>query len=158
NPLQIPGVTFVGGPNNASAGQTVTATVHLVPGRYAMMCFIPAPDGKAHALHGMVKLFTVTDQQNTAPEPQATATATLNDFNFALPTPFPGSGVLKVVNGGAQVHEMIISKLQTGKTLDDARAFYLAGALGKNPGPPPFTATGGVVGVGPGQANWIDLH
>jgi hypothetical protein len=158
DPLKNPDITFVGGPNNASAGQTVTATVHLTPGRYAMMCFIPAADGKAHAVHGMVKFFTVTDQQNTAPEPQASATATLNDFNFALPTPFPGTGTLKVVNGGSEVHEMIMSKLLPGKTLADARTFYVGGAQGKNPGPPPFTAVGGVVGVGPGQANWIDLH
>jgi hypothetical protein len=37
----------------------VVLTEALGPGRYAMVCFIPAPDGVPHALKGMVSEFTV---------------------------------------------------------------------------------------------------
>jgi hypothetical protein len=122
-----------------------------------MFCYLPGPGGKAHAAFGMVKFFNAVDQNNVARQPPAIATATLNDFNFALPRPLPSAGVLRVTNNGTEVHEFIMHRFLPGKTLDDARGFYLAEAHGKTV-PKPFTNAGGAVGLSPGQSNWLDLH
>lgn len=41
------------------AGNTDYATMDIVPGHYALFCFLDAPDGKVHAAHGMVQPFTI---------------------------------------------------------------------------------------------------
>ena len=42
------GTVMVGGPNPATPGGTVEATLDLAPGQYTVVCIIPSPDGKAH--------------------------------------------------------------------------------------------------------------
>jgi uncharacterized cupredoxin-like copper-binding protein len=150
---------FVGGPNNAEPGGSVTATVHLEPGEYGVACFIPAKDGKAHAAHGMVAKVTVAQTAaSVETEPTADAgTIRLSEFTFLPSTSFTGKGVVKVENVGTQLHEVILDRINEGKTLDDVKAWFLAGAAGKDPGPPPFTAAGGVVGLGSHQSMYQTL-
>lgn len=154
---------FVGGPNVASAGKTTTATVKLDPGKYALVCFIPAnSDGKPHAAHGMITSVDVArtaDSDNTPPA--AASTITLGDFSFTLPAGFTGQGVVDISNQGSEVHEMGIFKLKPGKTLKEAKAFLLTPPGTPPPsGPPPFTGVpgiGGVTGLTPLQHAWLDL-
>lgn len=55
-----PPVIPVGGIVALTAGQENVLTVDLEPGEYAVYCFLPAPDGKEHVVHGMFKQITVT--------------------------------------------------------------------------------------------------
>src|SRR2546430_2604485 len=48
-------VTLVGGPNAPMPGGDSWATVDLMPGQYAIICVIPAPDGVPHFMKGMVR-------------------------------------------------------------------------------------------------------
>jgi plastocyanin len=154
---------FVGGPNVASPGKTTTATVKLDPGKYAVVCFIPAnSDGKPHAAHGMITAVDVakTDASDeTAPTPASTIA--LKDFSFAVPAGFTGQGVVEIANRGTEVHEMGIVKLAPGKTLADAKKFFLTPPGTPPPaGPPPFSAVpgiGGVTGLTPQQHGWLDM-
>jgi uncharacterized cupredoxin-like copper-binding protein len=147
------GTVFVGGPNNVEPGTSVTATVKLDPGAYAVACLIPAADGKPHAAHGMIaQVNVVQTAQSVSTEPTATAgEIDLSEFTFVPSANFTGKGVVQFKNVGTQVHEAILVKLNPGKTLAEAKAFFLS----QNPsGPPPFTSAGGIVGLGPQQVNY----
>jgi plastocyanin len=154
---------FVGGPNVANPGKTTTATVKLDPGKYAVVCFIPAnSDGKPHAAHGMITAVDVakTDASDeTAPAPASTIA--LKDFSFTVPAGFTGQGVVDIANQGTEVHEMGIVKLKPGKTLKDAKGFLLTPPGPPPPaGPPPFVSVpenGGITGISPQQHAWLDM-
>jgi plastocyanin len=49
----------VGGMSDLSKGRTAMFTTDFTPGHYALICFVPAPDGKVHAAHGMTMDFEV---------------------------------------------------------------------------------------------------
>jgi uncharacterized cupredoxin-like copper-binding protein len=142
-------VQFVGGPNNADPGGSVTATVHLEPGTYGVACFIPDDkDGKSHAEHGMigqVDAVETADSVDDAPIVDAGAIS-LSEFTFLPDASFTGVGTVEIKNVGTQVHEMIIVKEAPGATLKKVEDFFI-----KPSGPPPFTDAGGVVGLGPGE-------
>jgi hypothetical protein len=44
-----------GGPNPREIGDTSSSTVALEPGNYALLCFVPGPDGIPHVAKGMVR-------------------------------------------------------------------------------------------------------
>ena len=55
----MPG-SVVGGTTGLSRGEHAVLDVTLVPGTYAMLCFVPdAKDGRSHIAHGMTAEFTV---------------------------------------------------------------------------------------------------
>jgi hypothetical protein len=41
------------------AGENASLTEQLEPGRYVLLCFLDAPDGKTHIEHGMLREFVV---------------------------------------------------------------------------------------------------
>jgi hypothetical protein len=159
NVKALKNVQFVGGPNNAEPGESVTATIHLEPGEYGVACFIPADDGKAHAAHGMVGKVSVVqtaDSVEDAPKVDA-GTVSLSEFTF-VPDQFTGTGTVAIKNVGTQVHELIIVKEAEGATLAKVKGFFLAPPGSPPPaGPPPFTSAGGVVGLGPGQTMYQEM-
>lgn len=56
---QAPAIPM-GGIVGLTPGEVNTITVDLEPGEYGLYCFLPAPDGKEHIVHGMFKQVTVT--------------------------------------------------------------------------------------------------
>ena len=50
----------IGGVTGLAVGRHAQFTATLTPGTYGFICFFPAPDGKDHAHHGMLKQFTVS--------------------------------------------------------------------------------------------------
>jgi hypothetical protein len=151
------GTVFVGGPNGASPGKSTTATVKLDPGKYAVVCFIPSPkDGKTHESKGMVKQVEVVksdDSVETAPV--ADSTIELSEFTFVVPKDFDGKGTLDITNVGGQIHELVMVKLNDGKSALDAAKFF-----GAPKGAPPFTDipdVGGIVGLSPKQHAWLTM-
>ena len=67
----------------------------------------------------------------------------------------------RVSNQGAQVHELVIVKLAPGKTVNDAKAFFLTPPGTPPPaGPPPFESIpgmGGITGLSSHQNAWLDM-
>jgi hypothetical protein len=155
-----PETVFAGGPNNVAPGGEVTASVHLDEGTYGVACFIPAEDGKSHAEHGMIGEVTVTKTEEsveTAPVADG-GSLDMSEFVFTPSADFNGQGTISMKNDGVQVHEVIIYKINEGKTMKNVTDFLLASQSPTPPtGPPPFTADGGVVGVGPQQVNYLKL-
>jgi hypothetical protein len=148
---------FVGGPNGATAGRSTTATVKLDPGKYAVVCFIPSPkDGKTHEAKGMVKQVEVVEREDSVETaPVADSTIELSEFTFVVPDDFDGRGVVDVTNVGNQIHELVMVKLNDGKTATDAAKFFAAPN-----GAPPFSAipgVGGIVGLSSKQHAWLTM-
>ncbi|HTL86159.1 MAG TPA: hypothetical protein VL856_13310 [Acidimicrobiia bacterium] len=50
----------VAGSTFLNPGERTRLDLDLAPGRYVALCYLPAPDGKAHILHGMGHPFTVS--------------------------------------------------------------------------------------------------
>jgi hypothetical protein len=136
-----------GGPNAAEPGDTVSAIQTLVPGSYAMLCLIPGTDGRPHFLDGMSRALQVTGHASRSAEPAADATVTLADYAFRPgATLAPGHRTIRVENAGPQVHELVLVRLEPGRSVQD----LLDWAGGGFRTAPPAHFIGGIVGLAPG--------
>jgi len=147
--------TMEGGPNPAEVGDTSTTTVKLEPGNYAMLCFVPDPDGVPHVAKGMARPLTVTAGTGAAAsEPKADVVMKLVDYGFELSKPIPaGRHTIRVENAGPQEHEVVIVKLDSGK-----QAIDFAKWGEKMVGKPPGTLHGGVSGIMPGGKAFVEVN
>jgi hypothetical protein len=160
-----PWVHEIGGPNTPVPGGVSTAVVDLKPGNYAVLCFIPSPDGKPHIMKGMIRGFTVVDGAKLGARPvsgrggEATgdivavpapdATMELSDYAFTFSAPITaGRRVIRVTNVASQVHEVFVARLAPGKSGADVLAW-----IEKMDGPPPGMPMGGTVGLSKGESN-----
>ena len=142
-----------GGPNPREFGDTASTTVLLEPGNYAMLCFIPGPDGVPHVMKGMYRPLTVTPGADTAAEPTADVVMKLVDYGFELSRPIPaGRSTIRVENAGPQPHELVVVRLDQGKGPMD---FAMWGE--KMVGAPPGKLDGGVSGIMPGAHAYVTL-
>ena len=136
-------VKFVGGPNAVAPGKESTATVVLQPGHYAWICFIPGPDNVPHVGKGMVREFDVSNASQAAATelPSSDLTIKMVDFGFEPSQPISaGHHTILVENAGPQPHELVLLKMNPGKTIKD---FGVWGETGMK-GPPPAEPIGGV--------------
>jgi hypothetical protein len=142
----------VGGPNAAMPSDSIRATLMLEPGNYVMMCFIPAADGKPHFMKGMTRPLTVVAATGpVAPEPQADVVVNLVEYAFQFnPTLTAGRHTLRINNNAAQPHEMLVVRMQPGKTGQDFLNW-----TNNMQGPPPGEAINGIAGMNPGQHAYI---
>lgn len=146
-------VTMEGGPNPAELGDTATTMVKLEAGNYAMLCFVPGPDGVPHVAKGMVRPLKVTQGGAAGAEPEADVVMKLVDYDFELSKPIPsGRHTIRVENAGPQEHELVIVKLDPGKEAID---FAKWGE--KMVGKPPGTLHGGVSGIKPGGKAFVEV-
>lgn len=145
----------VGGPGAVDPGLTSQSIQDLEAGTYAVICFIPSPDGVTHVAKGMAASFTVAPARGrVAAAPRVDLTVRLRDFAFQAPvTLAPGSRVIRVVNDGPQVHEMVVARLAPGKRADDLFGWFDAGMAGA----PPASFIGGTVGIAPGDENIVEM-
>lgn len=157
--------TSAGGPGSVDSGQISHAIVDLAPGQYVVICMVPDAKGMPHYQMGMVAPLTVTAAAEPGAAPAAQTTIDLVDFSFdgLPPAVRPGRHVWKVVNTGAQLHEMVLNRLAPGHTFQQVAAMLTApqpaGApAAPPPGPPPFTGVAGVAPMSQGAANWAVLN
>ena len=149
-------VKYVGGVAGTAPGHDLASTTRLVPGRYVLICRIASPDRVAHIKKGMLREFEVVAGPDDAAKtfPTATDTVTLNDYGFAIARPFTaGRHTIRVENAGPQPHEMILLKLQPGKTPVDFARWGLAGRQGPAPGGP----VGGVQNLDRGATGLFEV-
>ena len=146
-------VTMEGGPNPGELGDTASTTVKLEPGNYAMLCFVPGPDGIPHVAKGMVRPLKVTEGGPAGPEPEADVVMKLVDYDFELSKPIPaGRHTIRIENAGPQEHEVVIVKLDPGKEPIDV-AEWGEKQVGKAPG----SLHGGVSGIMPGGKAFVEV-
>ncbi len=147
-----------GGPNAVMPGGSSRALVDLQPGRYALLCFVPDPDGKPHFMKGMARELTVTAAAaKTTPPTRPDLTVRLADYGFTFDGPLTaGEHHLRVLNAATQWHELVLFRLAPGKTARD----FVAWAQGGMKTMPPGSFEGGVSPLAPGLENeaLVDLH
>lgn len=143
---------MMGGPNAAEPGDTIAATIPVDSGNYVFFCVIPSADGTPHMVKGMMRPLTAVPSAATpAPEPTADIRMTLVDYSFQLNTPITaGRHTIRYENTSAQPHEVVMVKLQPGKTMQD----WVAAAEKMN-GPLPGTLISGMSGLTPGQRAFV---
>lgn len=117
-----------GGPGGAAPGDTMRVTQHLDAGEYVWICPVEDDAGRPHFSNGEVKAFVVRADSASAPPGAAplapTATIHLSDYAFTPEAPLtPGQHRIRVVNDGAEPHDLSLLKLAEGKTVDDVRAW-----------------------------------
>ena len=136
---------LAGGPNALTPGDTGTATQLLEPGSYLFVCWIPSADGTPHVMKGMLHPVVVSVAPGaTSAVPAADLSITLTDYDFQVSQPLTaGTRVVRVKNAGAQAHEVAITALSPGKTLQD----FIAWEQGGEKGPLPTGRWLGGVGV-----------
>lgn len=77
------------------------------------------------------------------------------DFAYGIPASIPaGQQLWKVVNEGAQPHEMLLAQLTPGATAMD---FAMAAFDPAASGPPPGQPIGGLQAIMPGSSAWLEL-
>ncbi len=148
-------LTMEGGPNPPELGDTASTTVLLEAGNYAMLCFVPGPDGIPHIAKGMVRPLTVTPAAGEkATEPVADIVMKLTDYDFQLSKPIPaGRHTIAVENAGPQEHEVVIVKLDARKRPIDF-ATWAEKQVGKAPG----TLHGGTSGIMSGDKVFLEVN
>lgn len=145
---------FVGGPNVPAPNGASEATVDLQAGTYALVCFIPGPDGVPHVMKGMAKeLRVVPATAPSAPLGEADVRMTLRDYAFEIaPEIAAGRRTIRVENAAAQPHEVVVMKLAPGKTPQELMAWLQSQA-----GPPPAMPMGGTAFLATGEVNLITV-
>jgi uncharacterized cupredoxin-like copper-binding protein len=149
--------TFEGGTALVEPGATsrADAVVELTEGSYALICFVPGPDGLPHLAHGMLRPFDVVAAGTPAPPtdpPPADVDVELVDYGFELPDTVPADAALEVTNTAtAEPHEMIVARLDDGAEADDTLAAVVAGE------PAPLTVVGGVQALLPGSSQRLQF-
>jgi uncharacterized cupredoxin-like copper-binding protein len=145
-----PWLHFVGGPNGIAPGQEATSMASLAPGKYALICLIPSPDGVPHLMKGMIQPFEVTGGGAEAALPVASDTVRLGDYTFESGRPITaGQHTFLVTNGAQQPHELVLLRLAPGKTVKDFGVWATTGGM---KGPPPALPLGGVAVIGQGDS------
>jgi hypothetical protein len=144
-------VKEVGGPNAAAPGLESNATLMLEPGNYVLICFVDI-GGPPHFMKGMLRAMRVAPSTDaSAPTPKVDATATLFDYGFKLSSPIQaGTRTIRVLNSGAQHHEIELIQLSPGASAADFLKW-----VGKMEGPPPGTPLGGVSGLDVGGSQYF---
>lgn len=156
NPGPLPGwAVLSGGPNAADAKGESTATVDLVPGNYVMLCFVDVPNGVPHFAKGMVRPLTVTPATTaSAAAPASDLVVSLSDYSFALSQPLTaGQHTIKVETAPGQPHELVLIRLDAGKTAKDVFSW-----MEKMHGPPPGHVVGGASPSAAGTPVYVSIN
>jgi hypothetical protein len=129
--------SFRGGPIASMHGEG-NVTLHLEPGNYAWVCFVPGPDGAPHLLkHNQAHAFVVRPRTGDTPAPTApkpTVSLRMLDYSFQLSAPLEaGRHTIRVENGGADYHHVLLFKLRPDKIMQDFRAWLQKDMQGEAP-------------------------
>lgn len=149
------GLTFVGGAGGILTADSSAATSDLTPGHYVAFCFLPDPTdgGKPHLMKGMMKEIVVAGTANSASAPTAEMEVHLSEFAFSPTTLTAGTHTIKVINDGKQTHEIALTRLDEGATVESFLAAFAPGAKG----PPPGKPVGGNGALSPGGTNYLTV-
>lgn len=108
----------VGGLDEEDPGKTESWTGTLAPGYYVLGCFLPDDSGqKVHAQDGMIASFRVTGSlSDKTHNVVGGKSVRFSDSAFRLPLLSAGTHELVLRNSSNQPQDLIIARLQPGKT------------------------------------------
>lgn len=150
-----------------SPGRRVRITLHLEPGVYQAICFLPDPAGREHWRRGMRTRIDVTGDSTGARPPEADAAVTVTGSEIeADGQPERGTQTLAVrfaepdSSGEESAPGIQLARLGDGASVEDVRSSEsLAGApadyLGGTPGMPSGSSVYLTVNLEPGRYAWL---
>jgi uncharacterized cupredoxin-like copper-binding protein len=146
-------VHYAGGPNAHRASPAASATVNLTEGDYVLICWIPDKNGVPHVALGMQKALSVRGGKPVrVSQPKPSITITQVDYQFILSQRVEsGLRTIEVVNHGTQPHEVVVVRLATGATIQDAIASFEPGTSG----PPRGELVSGVTAIKKGARTYF---
>ncbi|HEY7105482.1 MAG TPA: hypothetical protein VH986_03690 [Acidimicrobiia bacterium] len=153
--------TIDGTPGVISPGEKSVNIANLAAGHYAIMCFVPAPDGTPHIMHGMVKTFDVAKGKSSLKLPKDGVTnVTITDAAITLPSSgLPKNGWVKVTNNSAADRDFTLARLDPGVTVDQAEQefgnFFNTGQFPDNK--PPASLAAGTGSVSAGKTAYVQV-
>jgi len=142
----------VGGVPTLSQGEEVTIARELEPGTYALLCFVPAPDGRPHIAHGMVRTFEV-GEGGAAELPDADAVIKATDDSFEIPELEAGEQTLELRNEAAVPREFYLYSPNPGVTLAEVEEWGEGGFEGE----PLATFLGAMQSIPPGASVFLTV-
>jgi len=108
-------VEDIGGVPFLTPGKRVTVTRKLSEGTYVLLCFIPAPDGRPHIEHGMIRSFKIEgDSGKDLPKPDAVIIA--RTARFDVPVLHAGRQTIELRNAAREDRGFVLMGLKPGKT------------------------------------------
>jgi hypothetical protein len=147
--------TFEGGTALVDPGRRsrADAIVDLAAGDWAVICFVPGPDGLPHLAHGMVHPLAVTGAgPDPVPDVPTDGAVDLVDYAFGVPERLEAGATVTLTNRStAEPHEMVVAQLDEGAGIDEVLAAIAAG------GPPPARSVGGMQAILPGATARLQL-
>jgi hypothetical protein len=148
--------TRFGGPGGTAPGDTWSVTHEIEPGQYAWICPVDDSTGNPHFVRGEAVPFVVRPAAAGAelpPAPRASATIRMVNYAFAFDAPLTaGHHTVRVENQGPDGHDLVLVRLEDGKSTDDLLVWLQA-----PDGPPPFTLGGGVAVLAAGMEAFFDV-
>lgn len=151
--LVLPGVRFMGGPAAPPMNGTSEAVLDLSPGRYLMVCYMPA--GKVRHLQlGMVRQLRVIPSPDPAADDlREDVRLGLDSYSFQLAGELrAGRRVIRVENLVTEPHEVDIVRLLPGKTARDLKTW-----LGDTDSAPPFEPAGGSMVLDKDEVSYVTV-
>jgi hypothetical protein len=77
-------IEFMGGPGYLAPGAASQVTLNLTSGNYVVECYMKTADGSFHAMEGMLRPLTVTEDVSAASAPAADIQITLSNAGIEL--------------------------------------------------------------------------
>jgi hypothetical protein len=160
DPIAGDGQVF-GAPDILGPGEKTTVITKLPAGHYAMLCFIPAPDGAPHVAHGMVKTFDISSSKSSlTPPTDGLVAVTITDDAITLPASgMPAHGWAKVTNNATEPRSLDVARFLGNATFEEANnyfnEFFNSGTLPA--GDPPAAIQGGAQSMPPGGTAYVQL-
>lgn len=146
-------LTDAGGVPGLSPSKTVTVTRELPEGTYLLVCGLPAPDGRSHSQHGMLRSFEIArDSGNKLPKADAVIVA--GEKRFEMPELKAGRQTIELRNSANEEREFQLIGLEPGKTFKDVERWAESGFQG----PAPASFPGGMRSIPPGTSVFQDLE
>lgn len=162
-------MTRFGGPGGAAPGDTAHVTQFLEPGSYVWVCPIEDDAGIPHFSRGEHAAFVVREDASAPAAPVAAPAATgeirLAEYGFALEPPLAaGRHTIRVVNAGAEPHDIALLRFAPGTTLEEVRRWLnpekarREGQEAEAAPPPPGIegVAGGVAAIAPGMEAYFE--
>jgi hypothetical protein len=143
-----------------SPGEKTSVITKLAAGHYGAICFVPAPDGEPHFLHGMITTFDVSSGKSSlTPPTDGVVDVTIADDGITLPTSgLPKNGWAKVTNGTSVNRNLILAKYLTpDANYETTSAYFDAFFQGQAQGDPPASLLGGADGLASGSSAYVQL-
>jgi uncharacterized cupredoxin-like copper-binding protein len=152
---------IAGIPNFLGPDQSTTTIANLPAGRYALFCFIPAPDGKSHIEHGMVKVFDVKGSKSSfKPPTDGVAEVSITDAGITVPSSgLPAKTWIKVTNDTSVVRDLTLAEYLTPEANFETADAYFDAFFNSGPpaGDPPASINGGVAALAPNSSAYLEV-